>query len=268
MSNSNFQKVKDFNTCFGSYISEHEDTIIFNKLPKMINLKYSLIKEEVDELNEAFNDDNVIEIIDALSDIKYVVYGMATALGIDMDKSFVEFLKSKENLNKLNLEYDEDKSDFQLTLEVYVSDFNNQLYYVSDYSKNIKLYYYKNMLSYYNNIINEMTESLRANIYNCDFKSVKNNLNQLLYYVNMFGMVAGIDLDESFNIVHDSNMTKVCQTEEIAKQTVDWYLENDKRYKTPTYKKNDFGYIILNQDTGKILKSIKYIPANFIKMLK
>ena len=41
MSNSNFQKVKDFNTCFGSYISEQEDTIIFNKLPKMINLKYS-----------------------------------------------------------------------------------------------------------------------------------------------------------------------------------------------------------------------------------
>ena len=93
MSKSNFQKVKDFNTCFGSYISEQEDTIIFNKLPKMINLKYSLIKEEVDELNEAFNDDNVIEIIDALSDIKYVVYGMAMAMGIDMDHSFVEFIK-------------------------------------------------------------------------------------------------------------------------------------------------------------------------------
>ena len=39
--------------------------------------------------------------------------------------------------------------------------------------------------------------------------------------------------------------------------------KNDLRYKTPSYKKNEFGYIIYNKDTGKTLKSIKYTPANF-----
>ena len=58
-------------------------------------------------------------------------------------------------------------------------------------------------------------------------------------------------------------MTKICDSEELAKETVEWYLKNDSRYKTPAYKKNEFGYIIYNKDSGKTLKSIKYTPANF-----
>ena len=88
---TNYEKVVDFNKCFGSYLSEKEDPLLYNKLPKLVNLKYSLIKEEVDELNEAFNDKNLIEIIDALSDIKYVLYGMASGFGINMDTEFLKY---------------------------------------------------------------------------------------------------------------------------------------------------------------------------------
>ena len=81
------------------------------------------------------------------------------------------------------------------------------------------------------------------------------------------GAYIGINLDESFKIVHDSNMSKVCKSEELAKKTVDWYLENDNRYKTPAYRESEYGWIVYNEDTGKILKSIKYIPADFNSLL-
>ena len=77
------------------------------------------------------------------------------------------------------------------------------------------------------------------------------------------GCFIGINLDKSFKIVHESNMTKVCNNEQLAKNTVKWYLDNDDRYKSPSYRKNDYGYIVYNKDTGKILKSIQYVPADF-----
>ena len=62
-------------------------------------------------------------------------------------------------------------------------------------------------------------------------------------------------------------MTKICQTEDLAKETVIWYKTNDNRYDTPIYKETTNGYIIMNESTGKILKSIKYTPADFSSLL-
>ena len=75
-------------------------------------------------------------------------------------------------------------------------------------------------------------------------------------------------MDASFTIVHDSNMTKICETEELAKETVQNYKDNDYRYDSPSYKQNEFGYVIFNESTGKILKSMKYTPANFDSLFK
>ena len=85
--------------------------------------------------------------------------------------------------------------------------------------------------------------------------------------MNKFGSSININLDKSFDIVHKSNMTKVCNSEELAKQTVQWYLDNDKRYNTPCYRQNDYGWFIFNKNSGKILKSIDYIPADFSDLL-
>ena len=37
-----------------------------------------------------------------------------------------------------------------------------------------------------------------------------------------------IDIIHQFNIVHSSNMTKVCICEEDAKETIEWYKNNEK----------------------------------------
>ncbi len=66
---------------------------------KITQLRYELIKEELEELNEAIKSKDMKEIADALSDILYVTYGAGHAFGIDLDKCFDEVQKS--NMSKL-----------------------------------------------------------------------------------------------------------------------------------------------------------------------
>ena len=64
-------------------------------------------------------------------------------------------------------------------------------------------------------------------------------------------------------------MSKVCTTEDEARETVEWYKKNETRYDSPTYRLSydNQRYVVYNQSTGKILKSIKYTPANFSEMV-
>lgn len=53
-----------------------------------MKLRLSLIEEEIKELEEAVEQNNFIEIIDALADILYVTYGAGCSFGINLDTSF------------------------------------------------------------------------------------------------------------------------------------------------------------------------------------
>ena len=94
-------------------------------------------------------------------------------------------------------------------------------------------------------------------------------LSDILYVVYGAGASFGIDLDRSFNIVHESNMSKLCKTEDEAQKTVSNYerLWNEKTspYDSPDYRRADDGinWVVFNKSTGKILKSINYTPAKF-----
>lgn len=151
---TNFEKVVDFNEKFGVTVTKSPEPNIFDKNKKLVELRMSLIREEMKELEEAVRTKDYIETADALSDILYVVYGMGASIGIDLDKTF--------------------------------------------------------------------------------------------------------------DLVHRSNMSKLCATETEAQQTVDWYIKNEPRYDTPSYRLSDDGkyYIVYNKSTGKILKSINYKPVN------
>ena len=66
---------------------------------KINKLRIDLIKEELDELQEAMDNNDLIEVADALTDILYVTYGAGHAFGIDLDKCFDEVQNS--NMSKL-----------------------------------------------------------------------------------------------------------------------------------------------------------------------
>ena len=92
---TNFEKVKEFMTTFGQ---EVKDKAEFPN-EKIKKLRYDLIKEELDELENAMKTKNLKEVADALTDILYVTYGAGHAFGINLDKCFEEVQKS--NMSKL-----------------------------------------------------------------------------------------------------------------------------------------------------------------------
>ena len=92
---SNFNKVGTFMKTFGQEVKS-KPSFSSNKINK---LRIDLIKEELDELQEAMKNNDILEVADALTDILYVTYGAGHAFGIDLDKCFDEVQNS--NMSKL-----------------------------------------------------------------------------------------------------------------------------------------------------------------------
>ena len=95
---SNFQNVKKFMETFGQEVKSKAEF----PSPKIVQLRYDLIKEELDELRDAIKNGDIKEVADALTDILYVTYGAGHAFGIDLDKCFEEVQNS--NMSKLDKE--------------------------------------------------------------------------------------------------------------------------------------------------------------------
>ena len=93
---TNFEKVGLFMKTFGQEIKDKPSF----PSTKITQLRYSLIKEELNELKEAIDKNNLKEVADALTDILYVTYGAGHAFGIDLDGCFDEVQKS--NMSKLD----------------------------------------------------------------------------------------------------------------------------------------------------------------------
>ncbi len=93
---SNFNKVKIFMETFGQEVKNKPS---FSS-EKINDLRYELIREELDELKEALKSKDILEVADALTDILYVTYGAGHAFGLDLDKCFEEVQLS--NMSKLD----------------------------------------------------------------------------------------------------------------------------------------------------------------------
>ena len=93
---SNFSKVGIFMKTFGQDV-KNKPSFSTDKINK---LRIDLIKEELNELQEAMKNNDLLEVADALTDILYVTYGAGHAFGIDLDKCFDEVQNS--NMSKLD----------------------------------------------------------------------------------------------------------------------------------------------------------------------
>jgi hypothetical protein len=103
-----------------------------------------------------------------------------------------------------------------------------------------------------------------------------------------FGFNLRININKVFDIVHYSNMSKLCKTEDEAIETVSFYETKYKMYKnhyneycekfgaesaeaknvyspydSPYYYKSGDYWLVKNKSTGKALKSINYTAVVF-----
>ena len=84
---TNFDKVGEFMKTFGQEV-KNKPSFSTNKINE---LRVSLIQEELDELKEAMQNKDLLEVADALTDLLYVTYGAGHAFGINLDKCLMRF---------------------------------------------------------------------------------------------------------------------------------------------------------------------------------
>ena len=139
---TNFQKVMEFNRAFDMVPNEPKTyscycvdaiervkinplknvrTNIFTENPKIIKLRLDLIKEELEELNVAIKENDIIEQRDACADILYVVYGMADVLGISIDDVFHN--NAKTSYFEYYRDIDSNKDNYRKYFENFIDKF-------------------------------------------------------------------------------------------------------------------------------------------------
>lgn len=254
-----YKCIKDFTIAFDCFYRSTYNINDIKNYSDVAKLRFDLIKEELNELSDAYNNKDFIEVIDALTDIIYVTYGAAITFGIDLNKEFINYMRNK------NVTVDTNLSHFQMInrnkeLKIQKNIFNN--------NNSIDI----GSLSFQLDMCFLVLESLRICLINhTDLASLPEFLCDINSKIFNMCVFLGIDLDKSFEIVHSSNMSKLCNSEEIAIKTVENYKLNDDRYDTPIYMESKLSsdkYIVKNESTGKVLKSIEYNPANFNVMLE
>jgi predicted HAD superfamily Cof-like phosphohydrolase len=223
---SDYQKVCEFNKAFD--FPQYDD--FTDK--SCLKLRLDLIAEEITELQMAYEIKDKIEEQDACADILYVAYGMAYTYKINSDE-FLDYLICDKN-----------KTLFENIK-------NNQC--------NIK-----SRIDLLELILGQFKKLRKC----CELNNNEwvNALHNIIIYVYDFQVASHYDSDRVFTIVHESNMSKLCKSEEEAKLTVEKYNSDynagKSPYDTPYYYPLDNGmYVVKNKSTGKALKSINYIKV-------
>jgi len=97
MTQSTLDRVKIFHETYGLPVKDAPDITD----PMTNNLRVGLLEEEVQELKDALADGDIIEVLDALTDIQYVLDGAYLSFGLShlKEAAFAEVQRS--NLSKL-----------------------------------------------------------------------------------------------------------------------------------------------------------------------
>lgn len=120
-------------------------------------------------------------------------------------------------------------------------------------------------------LIKEEVQELEDAIEAHDFTEIRDALSDIMYVVLGMSYRLGINADQDYAIVHDSNMTKLCNSKEEAEATVAEYErrrdeDGETKYDSPYYEECTAvpgKWIVRNRSTRKVLKNINYTPVSW-----
>lgn len=252
---TNFDKVAEFHTAFNQPCNTSVNQELLHDF-KMVSLRVKLIDEEFKELCQS---KTMVEQLDAIGDLLYVVYGAGVCFGFDLNKEYTNYCVSMSNAGGIQcvVDYFNGKSNFEKSRDVY---------YVVDNplkGKDITLEPKYIMNSNFINFAIQI-KRLSYHLLMTDADAVCHSLIKMLSSIYITCIMCKYNIDEIFDIIHKSNMTKLCVSEFDAENTIAWYLTHEfERYKEPMYEKSKNGYyIIYDNATGKRLKSSNFTPPN------
>src|SRR5882672_5662884 len=117
-------------------------------------------------------------------------------------------------------------------------------------------------------LIAEELKELEEAIKDKDITEVADALCDIQYVLS--GAILEFGLGEKFKTLFEevqrSNMSKACNSEEEAKETVAFYKAKDN---TECYYREESGrWLVYRKSDNKTIKSVNYSPANLKKMLE
>jgi len=246
-----YEKVCEFNKAFDYKVYSIHEGNPLELYPKDAKYRYDLIHEEgVVELGCAFKNNDRVEIMDGIADLLYVLYGACYTYNLNPDKM----------INSIYGNYNKFYGDTKLS--ILNEDLPSDKYYeiLLESIKELKscLLENKNMIELYAVLVKTIIKTYE------------------------FGFNLKININKVFDIVHSSNMSKLCKDEDEAKETVLSYEKKYVQYKeacdkfgvesseakkvyspydSPYYYKSGDYWLVKNKSTGKALKSINYTPV-------
>lgn len=117
-------------------------------------------------------------------------------------------------------------------------------------------------------LLAEELKELEVAILNNDIVEVADALCDLQYVLS--GAILEFGLGDKFKALFDevqrSNMSKTCQSEEEAQQTVEHYLKKDGT--ECYYQKEGAHWLVYRKGDNKTIKSINYSPADLRKIVE
>lgn len=244
---SYYSKVLEFNETIGIKLVG-DDFFSDEETFKVVNTKKDLIYEEVCELKNALIKKNVVEMIDALIDILYVLYGIYICYEIKppfMD--FNEYIKS----------------------DIVVNYFKSNNINIESFNKNLSMKDYIYMIECYD--FNFERDIIHDNVRHfCMMGTNRLYINGILDNIlkTVFNIFIKLKIhpDIFFNAVHISNMTKFCNNELDLKNSIIHYINKNIRcYFRHNTKKNL--YILHKESNDKCLKPLTYVPPNIDELL-
>ncbi|ARF09581.1 phosphoribosyl-ATP pyrophosphohydrolase [Indivirus ILV1] len=123
-----------------------------------------------------------------------------------------------------------------------------------------------NQVEFCMKLIREEMKELEQAVKEKDYIETVDALADILYVVHGMSARIGVSMDNAFNLVHENNMSKLCKTEEEAKESVEYYIRNKEKlgYDSPAYRKatDNIHWVVYNQSTKKVLKSINWKPVD------
>lgn len=274
MSMNNFEKTKYFNKTFGILVNEVYDSKLFTDNGGVVKYRLDLIQEEISELEEGLKKNSFLEVLDALADILYVSYGCGVTIGLNLESEFKKALIGTETSSD---------SNFTIVKKIFADKddgepFTGKLEGSASYDAVKSVI--EQMRELYNKLYNACRNVNSSNGVDDSKEIIAEHLVSIIQMCYYIGFLIKVDVDHAFDLVHVANMTKACDTEELAKATVEKYLqdkasfsgEGEYPYQFPAYRASEDGkyWIIFNDDrrenpkfAGKILKSMNWVEADF-----
>jgi len=118
------------------------------------------------------------------------------------------------------------------------------------------------------NLLQEELDELKQAIEEKDITSVADALSDIQYVLSgailEFGLAS--KFKDLFEEVQRSNMSKVCHDYATAEETVEYYRAKDGT--RGFIRESESGYLVYRESDQKVLKSIKYSPADLESIIK